>query len=102
MCFSIKIPFWKIIHFDSGKIIGESRVAFSKSLVHYDPHNRTIGKSLRNFIGELNHYDFHGHCTGYSKRSGRASLIHFTNRGAVSGKTIIVCGIFFFHTDVIE
>ena len=99
MCFSIKIPYWKIIHFDSGKIVAESRFACFKGFAHYDPHGRAFGKSIRNFVGELNYYDLKGSCTGYSRRSGFATLTHFTKDGTISGKTISLCKILFVHID---
>lgn len=102
MCFSIKIPYWKILHFDSWKIVSESRFACFKGLVHYDHHGRFIGKSVRNFIGELIHYDSKGNSAGYSRRNSYATVTHFSSRGIIEGKTYNLCGILFFHVDPIK
>ena len=99
MCFSIKIPFWKIIHFDEGKKVGESRPTCFKGFAHYDRYGRPTGKSVRNFIGELNHYDCNGRCTGYSRRSSFGEVKHFDGRGRVEGKTQVILGILFVHTE---
>ena len=97
MCFSIKIPYWKIIHFEAGQKIGESRLACFKGLAHYDRVGRSLGNSIRNFVGELNHYDSRGHCTGYSRRSGMGRLTHFGNRGEVQGFSTAIMGVLFIH-----
>ena len=99
MCFSIKIPYWKILHFDSWKIVSESRFGCFKGLAHYDRRGRFIGKSVRNLTGELNHYDYGGNCSGYSRKSGLLSITHFNSRGNVNGKTLNLCGILFFHVE---
>ena len=101
MCFSIKIPCWKIIHFEAGKKIGESRPACFKGLAHYDCRDRSTGKSVRNLVGELNHYDCKGRCTGYSRRSGYLEITHFDSRGRVKGTTRSVLGVLFVHRETI-
>ena len=100
MCISIKIPWWKIIHFEAGKKVGESRLACFKGLVHYDYHGRCLGKSVRNFIGELNHYDCRGRCTGYSRQSGYGEITHFSSRGQITGITNHAFGVIFFHREL--
>ena len=97
MCFSIKIPFWKIIHFEAGKKAGESQLVAFKGLAHYDNRGRCLGKSIRNFVGELNHYDCRDRCIGYSRRSGFGEITHFNHRGRIKGKTASVLGILFLH-----
>ena len=101
MCFSIKIPFWKIIHFEAGKKVGESRPAAFKGLAHYDCNGRCLGKSIRNFIGELNHYDCRDRCTGYSRRSGFEKITHFSSRGQINGTTKSILGILLVHSETI-
>lgn len=101
MCFSIKIPFWKIIHFEVGKKVGESRPACFKGLAHYDRYGRSTGKSVRNFIGELNHYDCRGRCAGCSRRSGLGEITHFDSRGQIEGTTRNICGILLIHSEPI-
>lgn len=98
ICFSIKIPCWKIIHFDAGKKVGESRPACFKGLAHYDRYSKSTGKSVRNFVGELNHYDCRGRCTGYSRQSGLGEIMHFDARGEIEGKTHIFFGILLIHS----
>lgn len=102
MCLSIKIPYWKIIHFDSGKLVAVSKLACFKGFAHYDCHGSFIGKSVRNFIGELNHYDSKGKCAGYSRRSGFATTTHFSARGIAEGKTYNLGGMLFIHVDATE
>ena len=97
MCFSIKIPGWKIIHFEGGRKIGESRPAAYKGLAHYDNCGRTTGKSIRNFVGELNHYDCRNQSTGYSRQSGFYKMTHFSRHGQVRGETTSVLGFLFLH-----
>lgn len=99
LCFSINIPYWKIIHFESRKKVGESRPTCFDGLVHHDSLGRVTGESIRNFIGELNHYDCKGRCTGYSRQSGFATTTHFTSRGLVEGKTYSVLNFLFIHVD---
>ena len=91
--YSIKIPYWKIIHFRKGRKVGESRPACFKGLAHYDRRNRSIGKSIRNLFGELNHYDNTGKCTGYSRRAG----LHYSNRGKEIGGTYCLLGLIYVH-----
>ena len=102
MCFSIKIPFWKIIHFEAGKKVSESRPAAFKGLAHYNHHGRCLGKSIRNFIGELNHYNCSGRCTGYSRQSDFFEITHFSSGGRIRGKTISVLGILLLHADLVD
>ena len=102
MCFSVKIPYWKIVHFEDGWKIGESHPACFKGLAHYDSVGRSIGNSVRNFVGELNHYDNKGRCTGYSRHSGIGRLTHFGNRGEIQGFSIMVLGILFIHHTTIK
>lgn len=101
MCFSIKIPWWKIIHFEAGKKVGESRPACFKGLAHYDRRGRSTGKSIRNLVGELNHYDCRGRCVGYSRRSGLGGITHFSNRGRVNGTTRSILGVLLVHSETI-
>lgn len=96
--YSIKIPYWKIIHFRSGRKVGESRPACFKGLAHYDRRNRPIGKSIRNFFGELNHYDNSGNCTGYSRRGGIGVTLHYSSRGKKSGCTYCFLGLIYIHS----
>ena len=95
--YSIKIPYWKIIHFNTGRKVGESRPACYKGLAHYDHRCRPTGKSIRNFMGELNHYDKAGGCTGYSRRGGLGTTIHYSSRGKKIGCTYCFLGIVFYH-----
>ena len=100
-CFSIKVPYWKIIHFNAGKKVGESRYACFKGLAHYDRYGRSTGKSIRNFVGELNHYDCRGRCTGYSRRSGFGEITHFDGRGQIEGITRIIFGLLLVHREIV-
>lgn len=102
MYLSIKIPCWKIIHFDSGKLVAVSKLACFKGFAHYDCYGHFIGKSVRNFIGELNHYDSNGKCAGYSRRSGFATTTHFSSHGITEGKTYSLCGMLFIHVNATE
>ena len=95
--FSVKIPFWKIVHFENGRRICDSRLACFKGFAHYDCRGRSLGKSIRNIVGDLIHYDIKGYCSGYSKREGVGKIVHFTNRGQPIGLTKSVLGIFYFH-----
>jgi hypothetical protein len=97
--FSIRIPGLKIIHFISGKRVGESRPACFKGLAHYDSYGRVTGKSIRNFIGELNHYNCKDRCTGYSRKNAFATTTHFNCRGFVDGITYSMFGILLIHAD---
>ena len=101
MCFSIKIPYWKIVHFEGGRMVGESRRTAFKGLAHYDRYGRCLGKSIRNFVGELNHYDCGGRCTGYSRRCGYREITHFGSRGQINGTTHSILGILFVHSETI-
>ena len=96
--YSIKIPYWKIIHFRKGRKVGESRPTCFKGFAHYDRQNRPIGTSIRNFIGELNHYDNSGRCTGYSRRGGIGVTFHYGSRGKKLGYTFNALGIILIHT----
>ena len=94
---SIKIPYWKIIHFRKGRKVGESRPVCFKGLAHYDRRNRSIGKSIRNLFGELNHYDNTGKCTGYSRRAGLGVTLHYSSRGKEIGCTYCLLGLIYVH-----
>ena len=95
--FSIKIPFLKIVHFENGRRILDSRVACFKGFAHYDRRGRSVGKSIRNIVGDLIHYDSQGRCSGYSKRNGIGRITHFNNRGRSIGATRSVLGVFYIH-----
>lgn len=94
---SIRIPFWKTVHFAAGKQIGESRPACFKGLAHYDCFGHPRGKSSRNYIGEFIHYDQAGRCTGFSRRFGLYKIQHFNSRGFRIGHTINIANIAFLH-----
>lgn len=95
---SINIPYWKILHFEAGKKIGESRHTCFKGLVHYNRRGRIIGKSIRNIFGELHHYDDKGQCTGYSRHSSFGIITHFNSRGRTERITHNIIGILFIHS----
>ena len=95
--FSIKIPCWKILHFKSGKKVGESRPAWFKGLAHYDCNGKALGKSMRNLIGELIHYDTHGNMIGYCKHKKANMLIHYDMAGNEIAHTLRISGLVYFH-----
>ena len=98
--FSIKIPYWKIVHFRAGKKVGESRPACFKGLAHYDRRNRPIGTSVRNFIGEPNHYNSAGNCVGYSRRDGLGRIDHYDQRGNYLGRSVVLLWLFVIHSSL--
>ena len=95
--YSIKLPFGKIVHYKTGRRVGESRPACFKGLAHYDHRGRPTGKSIRNLVGDLNHYNCRGDCTGFSKRKGLCATEHFDPRGQLVGKTYSLVRIIFLH-----
>ena len=95
--FSVKIPFWKIVHFENGKRIFDSRLACFKGFAHYDYRGQSVGRSIRNIVGDLIHYDAKGHCSGYSKRESGGRIMHFTSRGRSVGLTKSFLGILYIH-----
>ena len=101
MCISIKIPFWKILHYENGRKVGESKVACFKGLAHYDSCGRVIGKSLRNIVGDLNHYDYLGNSIGYSRKTGRRVVTRYINPKAKKRITHSFFGLIYIHTETI-
>ena len=95
--FSIRIPYWKTIHFAGGRKVGESRPTCFKGFAHYDRRYKSTGTSVRNFIGELNHYDNSGSCTGYSRRGGVGVTFHYSSRGKKIGYTYCFLGVIYIH-----
>lgn len=95
--FSVRIPFWKIMHFENGRKICDSKLACFRGFAHYDRRGRPAGKSVRNFVGDLIHYDVHGRCSGYSKRNGVGKTAHFTSRGRSLGLTRSFLGVLYIH-----
>lgn len=101
LSFSIRIPFWKVIHYRFGRKIGESKRSYNRGYVHTDHLGRVIGKSVRDFVGDLSHYDWKGRCIGFSKHIGLSKTAHFTSRGIFDGRTYSLLGIFFIHADIV-
>lgn len=96
---SIKLPFWKILHFRNGKKIGESKVTCFKGLAHYDPFGKVVGKSIRNIMGDLNHYDCQGHSIGYSSKNGSQVITRYINPGHKKRISHRLFGIIYIHTE---
>ena len=96
--FSIRVPYWKTIHFAEGRKVGESRPACFKGLAHYNRRGRSTGKSVRNFVGELNHYDCCENYAGYSRKTSFGKVSHYDSRGKCIGASINIAAIVFLHT----
>lgn len=102
VCLSIKLPFWKILHYRNGKKIGESKVTCFKGLAHYDSFGRVVGKSTRNIVGDFNHYDCHGHSIGYSSKNGSHVITRYINSGHKKRISHCLFGLIYIHTETIR
>lgn len=95
--FSLRLPFGRYIHYARGRKLGESRPAYAKGLIHYDPGKRLTGKMVRSFFGEPNHYDRQGKSVGYSRYESRNKLVHYDRQGCRIGYTYSIFRVFYVH-----
>lgn len=99
-CYSIRIPFVAIMHFQGIKLMGFSRKGCFGWLVHYDRKMQLIGRSERNIVGEWVHYNTPNCCVGFTRNGGDFVMKHYSQKCKRVGKSVCILYLIIIHSTI--
>ena len=96
-CYSIRIPFVAIVHFQGIRLMGFSRKGCFGWLVHYDRRMQAIGRSERNIVGEWVHYNAWNCCVGFSRNGRGLAMKHYNQKCNCIGTSSCILYLIIIH-----